>query len=256
MSEDRPPSGPVRVEDVDLAGARVHGLDLEGAQVTDAHLAFADISGDFEGLRINGVDVGPFIEAELDRRFPERVALRASDVAGLRTAWTMLETRWAGTTERAARLPDTLQRTRVEEEWSFVETLRHLIFATDCWLSRAIRLETSAYHPWGLPWSGPGPEWCRSLGLDVDATPGLAEIRPIRLEHQRSVRDALAGLTDDVLGEVRTAPDDPGHPHGDHTVLACLHVLLNEEWEHHRYAERDLAVLEGRSGAGPTAGPP
>ena len=28
------------------------------------------------------------------------------------------------------------------------------------------------------------------------------------------------------------------------TVLACLHVILNEEWEHHRYAVRDLEVLE------------
>ena len=24
----------------------------------------------------------------------------------------------------------------------------------------------------------------------------------------------------------------------------CLHVVLNEEWQHHRYAVRDLAVLE------------
>ena len=42
-------------------------------------------------------------------------------------------------------------------------------------------------------------------------------------------------------------PDSPGHPRTDHTVLECLHVILKEEWQHHRYAVRDLQVLENRS---------
>jgi hypothetical protein len=46
------------------------------------------------------------------------------------------------------------------------------------------------------------------------------------------------------LTEVRAAPDSPGHPTGEHSVLQCLHVLLNEEWEHHRYTVRDLDVLD------------
>jgi hypothetical protein len=29
-------------------------------------------------------------------------------------------------------------------------------------------------------------------------------------------------------------------------VLKCLHVILKEEWQHRRYAVRDLAVLEKR----------
>jgi hypothetical protein len=29
-------------------------------------------------------------------------------------------------------------------------------------------------------------------------------------------------------------------------VLQCLHVVLKEEWQHHRYAVRDLEVLEKR----------
>ncbi len=41
-------------------------------------------------------------------------------------------------------------------------------------------------------------------------------------------------------------PASPGHPRKDHTVLQCLHVVLKEEWQHHRYAVRDLAVLEMR----------
>ena len=31
-----------------------------------------------------------------------------------------------------------------------------------------------------------------------------------------------------------------------HTVLQCLHVILKEEWQHHRCAVRDLDVLEKR----------
>jgi hypothetical protein len=32
-------------------------------------------------------------------------------------------------------------------------------------------------------------------------------------------------------------------------VRQCLLVVLNEEWQHRRFAERDLDVLEGTSGA-------
>ena len=38
----------------------------------------------------------------------------------------------------------------------------------------------------------------------------------------------------------------PGHPTSDHTVRACLHVILNEEWEHNGYARRDLDILDSR----------
>jgi hypothetical protein len=38
------------------------------------------------------------------------VKLRASDVAGLREAWSMVERLWAATTGRALRLPDAVQR--------------------------------------------------------------------------------------------------------------------------------------------------
>jgi hypothetical protein len=31
-------------------------------------------------------------------------------------------------------------------------------------------------------------------------------------------------------------------------VRRCLLVVLDEGWEHRRYAERDLAVLEARAG--------
>jgi hypothetical protein len=238
------PSGS-RVEDLDLSGVHLHGASFEGAKLTDAYLRDADIDADIEGLRINGVEIAPLVGAELDRRFPERVKLRATCVEGLRDTWSMVEGLWTETTERASRLPPELQTRRVEGEWSFVETLRHLILATDCWLLRAVHLVRRPYHPWGLGWGGIDPALAQALGLDATATPQLAELLPVRREHQQAVRDALERLTDDELAEVRTAPDEPGHPNGDHSVLHCIHVLLNEEWEHHRYAVRDLDILEG-----------
>jgi hypothetical protein len=223
----------------------LHGASLDGATLTDADLRDADISGDIERLRINGVEIEPLVRAELDRRFPERVLLRAIAVEGLRDAWSMLEDRWAAATERAATLGDELAARRVNGEWSFVETLRHLIFATDSWLSRAVLQARHPYHPWGLPWSGAGADWTSRLGIDTSATPNLAEILPVRAQRQQAVRTALGTLTDDDLAEIRMAPDDPGHPTGQHAVLECVHVLLREEWEHHRYAMRDLDELDG-----------
>jgi hypothetical protein len=248
MTDDRQFPHGSRVNDLDLSGVHLHGANLEGAKLTDAFLRGADISGDIEGLRLNDVEIEPLVQAELDRRHPERVKLRATGVEDLRDAWSMLESLWAGTTERAGRLSHERQFERVDGEWSFVETLRHLVMATDSWLCRAIQLARHPYHPWGLPWGLPGsvdPKWVEEIGLDTSATPDLAEVLPVRLEHQQAVRTALEQLTDRELGEVRKAPEEPGHPDGEHSVLQCLHVLLNEEWEHHRYAVRDLDKLEG-----------
>ena len=247
MTEERIFAEGSRVDDLDLSGVHLHSADLEGAKLTDAHLCGADISGAIEGLRVNGVDIEPLVRAELDRRFPDRVKLRATHIDDLRQAWTMVEGLWAVTTERAAGLSEDRLRQRVDGEWSSLETLRHLIFATDCWLFRAIHLIRHPYHPWGIPWTGVSPEWAREIGLDLSATPDLVQLLPVRREHQHAVQDTLANLTDGELAEVRPAPDTPGHPDGGHSVLHCIHVLLNEEWEHHRYAGRDLDVLEGLS---------
>jgi DinB superfamily/Pentapeptide repeats (8 copies) len=244
VSEGRPVPEGGRVDDLDLSGVHLHGVSLEGATLTDAYLRGTTISGDIEGLCINGVDVEPLVGAELDRRFPDRVRLRATDIAGLRDAWSMLEGLWAAATERASRLPRDCQRQRVDGEWSFVETLRHLICATDCWVSRAIELDRHPYHPWGLAFSGLSPQVARDMGLDVSATPDLAEVLPVWRQRQQTTRAVLENLTDAELTEVRTAPEEPGHPNGEHSVLHCLHVILNEEWEHHGYASRDLDALE------------
>lgn len=237
------PSG-TRVDDLDLSGVHLHGTNLEGARLTETYLMGASITGDIEDLRVNGVEIEPLVRAELERRDPELVTLRAGDLGTLREAWSMLEGRWAQTTARATRLPEDRLAEHVHGEWSFLETLRHLVFATDCWVSRGIHGVARPYHPWGLPWSGVGPEWAQQVGIDLGARPTLDEILAMRGESQASVRRTLDELSDADLQDVRLAPDDGGHPSGEHSVLQCLHVLFNEEWHHRRYADRDLDVLD------------
>jgi hypothetical protein len=50
--------------------------------------------------------------------------------------------------------------------------------------------------------------------------------------------------TSEELATTRRNPHDPAHPE---TTLSCLHVILEEEWEHHRYAVRDLEAIEAKS---------
>lgn len=233
-----------RLDDADFSGARLHSPNFEGTRITDGWLRTADISGDIQGLRVNGVEVAPLVEAELDRRFPQRARLRANDPQGLADAWAMLEDLWRATDARARALPESLLFERVDDEWSFVETLRHLVFATDCWLLRMVRQISRPYHPWGVAGS-----WLKdpaSLGIDPNATPALGDVLAVRRQRMDAVQETLAALTTEELERVCVPPDAPGHPTEARTVLHCLHVILNEEWLHNGYGNRDLEVLDSR----------
>src|SRR5881398_1262538 len=94
-----------RTDDVDFSNARLHAPNFEGAKITDAWFYGADISGDLEGLRLNGVEVAPLVTAELERQFPERAKLRATEPDGLAEAWVMIEDTWRATVTRARALP-------------------------------------------------------------------------------------------------------------------------------------------------------
>lgn len=233
-----------RLDDADFSGARLHSPNLEGTRITDGWLRNADISGYIDGLRVNGVDVAPLVEAELGRRFPERMKLRAADPQGLSDAWAMIEEVWAATGARARTLAEPLLSEQIDDDWSFVETLRHLIFATDGWLFRMVRHVPRPYHPWGL--AGSFLTDPARLGLDYRATPSLNEVLAVRRERMDALKETMAALTSEELKRVCVPPQTPGHPTEPRSVLECLHVILDEEWEHSHYASRDLAVLEAR----------
>jgi len=143
-------------EQVDLTGARFREVDLSGMRMRGAYLRDVDISGELDGVCVNGIDIGPLIETELDRLHPERVPLRATDPAGYRAAW------------------------------SFIETLRHLLFATDSWIRRGILGDPSPWDPLDLPWD------------QMPDTPGVPRDR-----RARPTLDAVLALRADRMGTVR-----------------------------------------------------
>ena len=138
---------------VNLRGARFVESDLSGVVMRGVEVADADIDApwlpDGDYFRVNGVDVIPFVEAELDRRFPGRAQRRATDPDGLRDAWAVLERTWATTLDRAAAMPAGTVDVSVDGEWSFAQTLRHLVLATDTWLGKAILELEQPFHPLG-----------------------------------------------------------------------------------------------------------
>jgi DinB family protein len=188
-----------------------------------------------------------YVEAELDRRHPERVQFRAGqNAADLRALWDTVERLWADAAGRAARLPAGAVHEQVNEEWSFAQTLRHLVFITDAWASRTVLDQERPYHPIGLPQSWYPAADAAALGIDTGAQPGYEEVLAARADRMAVIRHIMDGLTDEGLGRPCQRLPAPGYPDEDLTVVGCLLVVLDEEIEHYRFATRDLAILEAR----------
>jgi len=225
------------IRDSDFSGAEFRSVDLSNIKIYDAWLFNAEIMGRVDGLKINGVDVEPLIEAELDRRYPERTKLRPTDVKGLLTAYETIDEMWASTIERARRLPAVKLHERVNGEYSFVETLRHLVYATDAWLTRMVLRVPNAYHEWGVPPDLP-PD------APPDTGPELDPVLKVREERNARVREWLEQARDADLETEVSPPDSVGHPQVTTPVMRCFRVVMREEWWHNLYANRDLTVLE------------
>jgi hypothetical protein len=231
---------------VDLAGAQFRGVDLSGAVMRGVELVGVDIYGEIGNVTINGVDIGPLVDAELNRRYPDRAKMRPADPAGFGEAWGILGRLWGHTAGRARRLPPELLHESVDGEWSFIETLRHLVFATDSWIRRAILGDPSPWDPLDLPWD----EMPDTPGVprDRDARPSLDAVLELRRDRMSTVRQIIEGLTNASLDGHTEPVEGPGWPEPrSYPVRECLLCIFNEEWEHRLYAERDLDALEARS---------
>ena len=235
--------------DANLRGARFVGADLSGVVMRGVEIQRADIDAPWlvHGgvMHVNGVDVIPFVEAELNRRFPGRADRRAADPDGLRAAWAALERTWAATLERVATMPAGTVDVSVGGEWSFAQTLRHLVLATDMWLRRGVLEIEQPFHPLGLLDAGTEDDGV-DTSIFTTTAPSYPEVLEVRAGRVAMVRDFLATVTPEELTATRRNPHDPEYPE---TALSCLHVILEEEWEHHRYAVRDLAAIEAKDNA-------
>ena len=229
---------------VDLSRARFRDVDLTGVVMRGVELVDVQVDGEIHHLVVNGVDVAPLVEAELDRRDPDRARMRPTTPDGFREAWDIVERLWDGTVARARGLAPELLHESVDGEWSFIETLRHLAFATDAWVRRAVLGDPSPWDPLDLPWDGmpdtPG------IPRDREVRPSLDEVLALRRDRMATVRTVVGGLTDASLEEHTEPVDGAGWPPPrSFPVRECLLVVLNEEWHHRLFAERDLDTLAG-----------
>jgi hypothetical protein len=182
---------------------------MRGVELVDV-----DIYGEIGNLTINGVDIGPLVNAELDRRYPDRTKMRPTGPAGFAEAWDVVEQLWGGT--------------------------------VDSWISRAILGDPSPCDPLDLPWD----EMPDTPGVprDRDVRPSLDVVLELRRDRMTTVRQVIDGLSEESLDGHTKAVEGPGWPEPrSYPVRECLLVVLKEEWEHRLYAERDLDALEARS---------
>ena len=214
----------------DVSGVTMRSVDVDGLDIDSHDLAFGT-------LFVNGVDVVPLVEAELNRQFPGRELQKAQTPEGLRAAWVAVQAAWRTTVDGT---PPELVDAHVEDEWSLAQTLRHLVLATDAWLRGAIQREPQPFHEIGQIFTG-----AAEMGFDMSIfrtdAPDYAEILAVRAERQQMVTDFLATATPELLAEERDNPWGGGDWHP--SVGDCLRVILEEEWAHLRYVRRDLARL-------------
>jgi hypothetical protein len=135
----------------DLSGARFRDVNLTDVKISHAWLVDVDIDALVDRLVINGVDVTAYVN-ERDPSYPLRAMIRPTNPEGMRAAWAALEDAWATTVTRALALPEDSLHESVNNEWSFVQTLRHLVFAMDKWFTAPVL--GGSFHPIGLPNTG------------------------------------------------------------------------------------------------------
>jgi hypothetical protein len=236
---------------MDFRGAVFHACRMGGVRVIGSDVEELNISvfsGDRAAIVVEDVDVSGYVSDELDRRFPERRGVRtAQSVAELAAVLDTLDRLWADTRARAERLPEPVRNERVDGEWSFVETLRHLVFAIDVWIGRMLPETAAPFHPLGLPPTDYPAEQLSELGLDAAARPPYDEVVAAFTRQLGATRAAVLALSPAELDRIRTGVPAPAWGEESYPGRACVRIVLKEMCEHRRYAVRDLAVLETRS---------
>jgi uncharacterized protein YjbI with pentapeptide repeats len=229
-----------RLSDVWIRRSDLHRVRIRGAELLDV-----EIDGELQNVTVNGVDIAPLVEAELARQDPDYAKTKPTTADEYREAWDVVERRWAETVQRARRLDAPLLHERVDDEWSFIETLRHLCYATDAWVNRVYLGDPDPWSPLDLPFDTTRDlEWRH----DKNVRPTLDEVLALRADRQATVRRVLADLTDDDLaGETAPVEGEGWPPADNYPVAEAFGIVINEEWHHRRFAERDLAVLESRA---------
>ncbi len=158
-----------------------------------------------------------------------------ADVDAARTSFGSVTDVLDATIARSSTFTDAERHQRVNDEWSTVESLQHLVFVIDVWLGRTINGESDPFHPIGLP---PHfvPRTLPGSSIDPDADPTFEEAC-------EALRGRLAKLGAFVES---LTPGEMARAIGTHaeTVAGGLGVIFDELTYHNAFINRDLDAIE------------
>ncbi len=219
---------------VDLQRSTFRDVDLSGSRLSQSRLVDVEIDAQIDRLVVNGVDVTDIVNSG-DPWFALRSRVFPIGLDGV-AAWPMFTEAWNEAIERAGSLPDEARHASVNGQWSFVQTLRHLVFATDKWFT--VPVVGGPYHPSGLPNTGSdGLDW---PGRDRASAPTFDAAVATWRACARRLQDWIDALDDPAALDVIVDVVE----NGPHAVHDCVGVVFEEHFQHLRYAHRDLATLQ------------
>jgi hypothetical protein len=235
-----------RFVDQDLSAAEFRECVLDGVRLVGVVMQDAEIDGLVTNLVVNGVEVTAYVEAELDRRYPVRVLIRSDAPADLLEGARQLHATWTATIDRLRASPG-LEHCTVNDEWSALQTLRHLIFVHDSWFRRCVLGSIQRFSPMGL-----APDYVpdrERQGLDLAADPTLDEVAVVRDQQAAELDAWLRTVTPAQLAMTAPVPDGEGWPPyaRGRSTRQCLGTVLNEESAHHGFCVRDLALMQAQT---------
>jgi hypothetical protein len=229
--------------DVNLGGATFRDVNMNGATIRNANLGnFAIEDANIVGMTVFGWRIDQLIEAELDRRDPERARLRMADchdpdcVRGVLRHLDELRADFAAWLR--ALDAETLLARPAPGEWSALENVRHMLFAEDLYLNRWLLRNERPWCRWGL------------MREFLAGQPGYAEaIQPCEdLEAVLAAWEQLHGETWRFVESVTPEElhrDTSKIAHGRSDVGQILQGLAEHDLVHIRQAECAVAQAQG-----------
>jgi hypothetical protein len=158
------------------------------------------------------------------------------DVATARALLAEAQDRLDTTVGRLGSFSEDERQQRVDDEWSAVESLRHLVLVIDLWLSKNILGEPDPFDPIALPPTFMPPKLFPESSIDPDARPSWDDTCAVLRGRMTALHRYVDALTPDELAR-------PVEAHAG-TVGGALSVLFVELAAHDHFINRDLDQLE------------
>ena len=243
------------LESVNLSSASIRDANLKGVSFDDVNLSDATIRSAsvanlciddtyIRGLTIDGIRVDLLIEAELDRRDPERVRLRITnteDPECIQAVFSRLDDLRAGfRATLRGESPGLLVRRPRSSEWSAIECVRHLVFAEELYVNRWILRNEQ-------PWSK-----IAMLPDFLAKAPAYADVGSAPTEDLEGVLAAWDTIHTRTLGVLRSLTpallrrDTSDVDFGQGRVGGVLRGMALHDLTHIRQAEEAIAHLRSQ----------